>query len=121
MNAMKTLPSIATALVVISPMFCPLAARAWTVEGKWSTASFNCQGTDIQIGVDMNSKIGGGDAAPVRVAYMLMEGERLDSVWIVGASMNTLSTNNRNHEMVLGNNAIYLNSIGQSRKDCIAY
>ena len=120
-NAMKILSSIASALVVIPPMLCPLAVRAWTIEGKWSTASFNCQDTDVQIGVDMNSKIGGGDAAPVRVAYMLIEGERLDSVWIVGASMNTLSSNNRNHEMIFGGNDVYLKSIGQSRRDCIAY
>ena len=96
------------------------SVNAWELQGKWSTAVFNCQGTSVQIGVDMNSKIGGGDAAPVRPAYMVIEGKKNPSVWIVGASMNTISTNNRNHELILGNRNIYLDSIGRKKRTCVA-
>ena len=99
----------------------PTTVNAWQIKGKWSTAVFNCQGTSVKIGVDMNSRVGGGDASPVRTAYMTIGGSKLDSVWIVGASMNTLSTNNRNHELVLGNTNVYLNSIGYKKRVCVSY
>ena len=96
------------------------SVNAWELQGKWSTAIFNCQGTSVEIGVDMNSQIGGGGAAPVRPAYMVIEGKNNASVWIVGASMNTVSTNNRNHELILGNRNIYLDSIGRKKISCVA-
>lgn len=99
--------------------FTPNSASAWIVKGKWSTAKFDCQGTKVEIGVDMSSKIGGGDAAPVRSAYMVIRGKKLDSAWMVGASMNSISTNNRDHYLVLGNKSIYLESIGSKRINCI--
>ena len=97
----------------------PNSASAWVVKGKWSTAIFNCQGIRVEIGVDMSSKIGGGDAAPVRPAYMVIRGKKLDSAWIVGASMNSVSTNNRDHSLILGNKSIYLESIGSKSMSCI--
>ena len=96
------------------------SVEAWELKGKWSTAGFDCQGAFVEISVDMNSRIGGGDASPVRPAYMVIEGKNLDSVWIVGASMNTVITNNRNHELILGNSNMYLDSHNQKRRTCVA-
>ena len=90
-------------------------AKAWTMKGRWSTLQFNCQGDQIEISVDMNSRIGGGDAAPVRLAFMELNNQKLDAVWIVGASMDTISTNNRDHELSLGKH-ITIYSIGQGGK-----
>ncbi len=97
----------------------PQEASAWIINGKWSTAYFNCQGTQVEIGVDMKSRVGGGDAAPVRSAYLLVGGQKFDSVWIVGASMNSVSANNRDYTLLLGN-SIYLESIGEDNKECFA-
>ena len=96
----------------------PNVSNAWTVKGKWSTANFNCRGTNVEIGVDMKSRIGGGDAAPVRPAYMVIGQKKLDSVWIVGASMNSVSTNNRNFELVLGNKGVFLDTPNRKNISC---
>ena len=98
----------------------PLAVNAWELKGKWSTAVFNCQGSSVAISVEMNSRIGGSDAAPVRPAYLIIDGNRFDSVWIVGATMNTVSSNNRSHELVLGNSGIYLDLNGYPRRVCVS-
>jgi len=112
----------ATTFLIVLRLFMgaiiPPPVNAWELKGKWSTAVFNCQGTSVEIGVDMDSRIGGGDAAPVRTAYMIIEGKTLESAWIVGASMNTVSTNNRDHELTLGNRNIYLDSIGHKKRAC---
>jgi len=73
----------------------------------------------VEIGVDMRSRIGGGDATPVRSAYMIVDGKRLQSAWVVGASMNSVSTNNRDYNLVLGS-AIHLESVGRSDQNCVA-
>ena len=91
---------------------------AWTAEGKWSTAQFNCNGIPVKIGVDMNSRIGGGDASPVRNAYMNVNGRTMGAAWMMGASMNSIETNNRDYELVLGKGT-YLRSIGNKNKNCI--
>ena len=94
------------------------SALAWTVEGKWSTAQFNCTGIPVKIGVDMNSRIGGGDASPVRNAYMNVNGRTMGAAWMVGASMNSIETNNRDYALVMGNST-HLRSIGEKNKNCI--
>jgi hypothetical protein len=104
---------------ILIASFFPQGANAWVVKGKWSTAKFNCQGTLVEIGVDMKSRIGGGNAAPVRSAYMIVDDKKLDAAWMVGASMNTVSTNNREHELVLGS-SIYLESLGRNNRTCVA-
>lgn len=97
----------------------PSAAQAWDKEGEWSTARFNCSGTAVKIGVDMTSKIGGGDASPVRNAYMTVNGKTMPSVWIVGGSMDSVETNNRDYTLVTNSSVgSYLISIGSNNKKC---
>ncbi len=92
---------------------------AWTIEGKWSTAQLDCEGSRVEFGVDMNSRIGGGDASPVREAYMYINGKMLPAAWIVGASMDTIETNNRDYTLVVNSTAgNYLRSIGTKNKKC---
>ena len=93
-------------------------ANAWVVKGKWNTAKFYCQDAQVEIGVDMKSRIGGGDASPIRSAYMVVGGKKYDSVWIVGSSMNTVSANNRDYALILGK-SIYLESIGRKDRSCV--
>ena len=102
---------------ILIASFFTQGANAWIVKGKWSTAKFNCQGALVEIGVDMKSRIGGGEAAPIRSAYMIVDGKKLDAAWIVGSSMNTVSTNNREHELVLGSTN-YLESLGRKNRAC---
>jgi len=91
----------------------------WVKEGKWSTATLNCSGTLVKIGIDMNSRIGGGDASPVRNAYMVVNGLKMDSVWIVGASMDSVETNNRAFTLITGSSdGNYLQSLGVPNKRC---
>ena len=68
----------------------------------------------------MNSRIGGGDAAPVRLAFMELNNQKLDAVWIVGASHNTINTNNRDHKLSLGKHiTLYSSDQGSKGKRCI--
>ena len=110
--------TFASAILLILACFTQ-GANAWVVKGKWNTAKFSCQDAQVEIGVDMKSRIGGGDAAPVRSAYLVVDGQKLDSAWIVGSSMNSVSTNNRDYELILGK-SIYLNSIGRKSRNCVA-
>lgn len=106
-------------VVFILYILIPSTALAWQKEGKWNTARFNCSGTLLKIGVDMNSRIGGGDASPVRNAYMTINGKKIASAWIVGASMDMVETNNRDHTLVLNSsNGTCLQSIGIKNKKC---
>lgn len=76
--------------MTICSIFLPEKAHAWLIEGRWSTAKFDCLGNLVKIGVDMNSRIGGGDAAPVRKAYIYINGNMSQATWNVGASVNTI-------------------------------
>lgn len=111
--------TFASAILLILACFTQ-AANAWVVKGKWNTAQFHCQDAQVEIGVDMKSRIGGGDASPIRSAYMIVGGQKYDSVWIVGSSMNTVSTNNRDFSLILGNGGLYLESIGRKNRNCVA-
>jgi hypothetical protein len=91
---------------------------AWTIEGKRSTAQLDSEGSRVRFGVEMNSQIGGGDASPVRDAYMYINGKMMPAAWIVGASMDTIETNNRAYTLVVNSSAgNYLNSIGINKKE----
>ena len=71
------------------------------------------------IGIDMNSRIGGGDASPVRNAYMAVNGKIMASAWIVGGSMDTVETNNRDYTLVTNSGVgTYLRSIGVKDRKC---
>lgn len=97
----------------------PSAAQAWDKEGKWSTTRFNCSGSLMKIGVDMTSRTGGGDASPVRNAYMTVNGKTMPSVWIVGGSMDSVETNTRDYTLVTNSSVgSYLMSIGSKEKKC---
>ena len=111
--------SLSVSAICLALACSPDEANAWVIKGKWSTAKFNCQGTEVEVGVDMKSRIGGGDAAPVRTAYLAIGGQKYESVWIVGASMNTVSTNNRDYDLVLGNRSLYLKAIGRKNRSCV--
>jgi hypothetical protein len=65
----------------------------------------------------MKSRIGGGDAAPIRSAYIIVDGNKLHAAWIIGSSMNTVSSNNREYELVLGGSS-YLESLGRIDRAC---
>jgi hypothetical protein len=68
----------------------------------------------------MNSKIGGGDASPVRNAYMNVNGKTMAAAWIVGASMDSVSTNNRDYNLVVNSSSgNFLESIGARDKKCV--
>jgi len=102
----------------ISILLCE-KAYAWKTEGRWSTAKFNCSGKLVKIGVDMKSRIGGGDASPVRNAYMAVNGKTMEAAWIVGASMDSVETNNRDYTLVTNSSSgTYLQSIGVKDKQC---
>jgi len=106
--------------VVIYSISLPEKANSWTTEGRWSTAQLNCEGTHVKFGVDMNSKIGGGDASPVRNAYMNVNGKTMAAAWIVGASMDSVSTNNRDYNLVVNSSSgNFLESIGARDKKCV--
>jgi hypothetical protein len=93
---------------------------AWTIEGKWSTAQLDCEGFPVKFGVDMKSRLGGGDESPVRDAYMYINGKMLPAAWIVGASMDTIETNDRDYTIVVNSSAgNHLNSIGAKKKKCV--
>ena len=106
-------------IIALSIVFLPLSAWGWMREGRWSTAQYYCAGTPIKIGVDMSSRIGGGDASPIRSAYMNINGKTMSAVWIVGASMNSIETNNRDYTLVLNSSrGDILHSIGNKDKKC---
>lgn len=106
-------------LVLMLYILIPSTALAWQKEGRWSTARFNCSGAIVKIGVDMNSRIGGGDGSPVRNAYMTVNGKTMASAWIVGASMDSVETNNRDYTLVTNSTrGTYLVSIGAKDKKC---
>lgn len=106
-------------VIFILYILIPSTALAWQKEGKWSTARFNCSSTLVKIGVDMNSRIGGGDASPVRNAYMTINGKTLGAAWIVGGSMDSVETNNRDYTLVTNSSSgTYLQSIGVKNKKC---
>lgn len=106
-------------ILLILIISTPSAALAWRIEGKWKTARFNCSGTVVKVGVDINSRIGGGDATPVRSAYMTIDGKTLGAAWIVGGSMDSVETNNRDHALVTNSSSgTYLQSIGVKNKIC---
>jgi hypothetical protein len=96
---------------VIYSISLPEKANSWTTEGRWSTLKFNCLGNIVKIGVDMNSRIGGGDASPIRKAYINSNGNMSQATWHVGASMNSIKeTGEGGLKLTLGNNGTFLES-----------
>lgn len=89
----------------------PQKANGWTTEGRWSTLKFNCLGNIVKIGVDMKSRIGGGEASPIRRAYLNINGNTSEATWHVGASMNSVKETGEGSLMLrLGNNGTFLES-----------
>ena len=79
----------------------PIHSKAWIIKNGMTTARYMCGSYfTVELQVDMNKQIGVGDAAPIRPAVIIYNGQNYPAQWFVGGDNNSTQTNDGKFRLV---------------------